>query len=115
MIDGEPVYLAGATTYFEKGTDVVFESLDTHKYRVAKPGVLLPGSTGDFAIWGVSSGFKIFRDTMVPTNKMHTLRVKTAANEAESVQIVITPKKDVSDLSIEAGALKRKGSTNTIM
>ena len=111
-IDGDPVYMAGATTYFEKGTDVVFESFDTQKFRVAKPGALLPGATGDLALWGVSSGFKIFRDTMVPTNKTHALRVKAAVNEAESVQMVITPKKDVSDLRIQSGVLKRKGSTD---
>ena len=109
-IDGEPVYMAGATTYIEKGTDVVFESFDTQKFRVAKPGALLPGATGDFAVWGASSGFKIFRDTMVPTNKMHALRVKAAANEAESVQLVVTPKRDVADLRIESGSLKRKGA-----
>ncbi|MBR6586568.1 MAG: DUF4091 domain-containing protein [Kiritimatiellae bacterium] len=109
-IDGEPVYLAGATTYLEKGTDAVFESVDTQKFRVAKPGSLLPGATGDIAVWGVSSGYKIFRDTMVPKGKASALRVSAAANEAESVQLVITPKIDISNLRIEAGTLKKKGA-----
>ena len=108
-IDGEPVYLAGATEYIEKGTGQIFESFDTHKFRVAKPGALLPCATRDVAVWGVSSGYKIFRDTMVPTDRTSALRVSAAANEAESVQLVITPKRDISDLRIEAGTLKKKG------
>ena len=106
--DGEPVYLAGATTYFEKGTDRVYAEVDTMKYRVAKPGARLPGSNDALALWGVSSGFKIFRDTPVPAATTDALRLKAAANEAEAVQLVVTPKRDIADLRVEAGPLEAK-------
>ena len=107
-VDGGPIHLAGATTYFEKGTDRVFAEVDTMKFRVAKPGALLPGSDGALSVWGVSSGFKVFRDTPVPTAKSDILRIKAAANEAESAQLVVTPKRDISDLRVEAGPLTAK-------
>lgn len=106
-VDGDPIYLAGATTYVEKGSEAVFETIDTMKYRVAKPGALLPGADDGFALWGVSSGFKIFRDTAVPVARTGALRVKAAANESESVQLVVTPKKDIADLRVESGMLKK--------
>ena len=113
-VDGEKVYLSGATTYTEKGTGNVFEILDTMKYRVAKPGALLPGSDGEFALWGASSGFKIFRDTAVPAVRADALRVKAAVKEAESVQLVVTPKKNIADLRVEVGALKKKECQNSL-
>lgn len=106
-IDGDAVYIAGATTYLEKDSKNVFETIDTMKYRVAKPGMLLPGSDDNLALWGVSSGFKVFRDTAVPGRRGDALHVKAAANEAESVQLVITPQKDISNLRVEAGVLRR--------
>lgn len=107
-VDGEPVYLAGATTYVEKESGAIFATIDTMKYRVATPGALLPGSDDGFALWGASSGYKIFRDTAVPVVRADALRIKAAANESESAQLVVTPKKDVADLRVEAGALKKK-------
>ena len=104
-IDGAPAFLAGATTYVEKGTDRVFAEVDTQRFRVARPGARLPGSTDGLAVWGASSGFKVFRDTPAPDRTDDALRIKAAANEAEAAQLVVTPAKDVADLRVEAGPL----------
>ena len=107
--DGAPAYVAGATAYVEKGTGDVFAEVDTMKFRVARPGALLPGSLGHVALWGASSGFKIFRDTPVPTAKAEALKLQAAANEAEAVQLVVTPTRDLADVRVEtAGPLVAK-------
>ncbi len=99
-VDGEPLYLAGATTYFERGGRKAFLIEDNHQFRVASPGETLADSSVA-AIWGASSAHKLFRDTRVPTRRGAALKVAAAAGETESVQLAVSPRADLEDARVK--------------
>ena len=102
VVDGDAVYLAGHTTYLEEDSGKVFheegagvELLDEtcgDRLEVEVPG----GS-----IWTTSSGWKVARYRSAPTSKVSAVRVKTAANEAEAVQLCFTASEDFADVRVQ--------------
>ena len=59
----------------------------------------------DYGVWGVSSGVKV-RHQRCPEGAMSgKISIHTAANEAESAQIVVRPKCDLADVRVEATPL----------
>ncbi len=62
-------------------------------------------SAGGLDIWRASSGWRVFRDTPLPKARAAALELKTAANEAESVQLVVRPAADRADVRVTASAL----------
>ena len=55
-------------------------------------------------IWCASSGWKIRPDLPVPTATAERAVVRAARNEAEAVQIVITPHANLSSLAVSVSA-----------
>ena len=112
--EGAPARLVGATRFIEKETGKVFLEAKPNDYRLDVFGAQLPGSSDALAVWGASSGRKIFRDCATPAAKADALRIQTAANEAEAVQLVLNPARDLADVRVSvAGPLVAKG-TGTI-
>ncbi|MBR3924174.1 MAG: hypothetical protein IKJ45_13735, partial [Kiritimatiellae bacterium] len=98
--EGRPARLAGATRFVEKDTGAVFLEASPNDYRVETFGERLPVEADGIAFWRASSGRKVFRDAAVPSDKADALAVKTAANEAEAVQLVLTPDRDLRDVRV---------------
>ncbi len=59
----------------------------------------------EYGAWGVSSGVKVRRKGPIGGAKRERLVIRTAANEAEAGQIVVTPAQDVADLRVAASPL----------
>lgn len=60
---------------------------------------------GEVAIWCVESGWKVGRAKSVPANSTDAITLSLAKNEAEAVQLVLTPSRQLQNLTITAGAL----------
>ncbi|MBR4938454.1 MAG: DUF4091 domain-containing protein [Kiritimatiellae bacterium] len=109
--EGRPARMAGRTRFVEKATGAVFLEAGSLDYRVDTFGERLPAAEG-IQLWRASSGRKVMRDAEVPSATAGEVVVKTAANEAEAVQLVITPERDLQDVRLEVeGPLiaKRRG------
>ncbi len=104
--EGRPARVAGATRFVEKDTGAVFLEAGKNDYRVATFGERLPVDVKGIAFWRASSGRKVLRDAAVPSKTADAVAVKTAANEAEAVQLVLTPEHDLHDVRVKlAGPL----------
>ncbi|MBN2308328.1 MAG: DUF4091 domain-containing protein [Candidatus Hydrogenedentes bacterium] len=68
-------------------------------------GERVPGSTSEVVLWRASSGWKINRTRPAPSRKAKAVAVSAARNEAEAVQLVVSPRNGLSNLLAEAGAL----------
>ncbi len=68
-------------------------------------GELLPGSGDGIALWRASSGRKVPRRRKAPAAKCRGLGIRTAANEAEAVQLVITPEQALREVKVSLGTL----------
>ena len=68
-------------------------------------GELLPGSGGGIALWRTSSARKVPRRRKAPVEKCRGLGIRTAANEAEAVQLVITPEQALGEVKVSLGTL----------
>ena len=58
----------------------------------------------DYGVWGVSSGVKVRRKGAIGA-KDSKLVIRTAANEADTGQIVVVPRSDVQDMRVTVGRL----------
>ena len=100
---GQAVF--GATRYRDAATGKVCEGLTLAPAGRAQDfGEVLVSADG-FDIWRASSGWRVFRDMPIPKARAAALELKTAANEAESVQLVVRPKSDCADVRVTASAL----------
>ena len=54
-------------------------------------GRLLPVESDDLKLWQASSGWKIPRGRALPDEKSRRIKMSLAANECESIQLVVTP------------------------
>ena len=68
-------------------------------------GELLPGSGNGIALWRTSSARKVPRRRKAPVEKCRGLGIRTAANEAEAVQLVITPEQALGEVKVSLGTL----------
>lgn len=89
----------GATRYVETATGRTFGE--------SRPSIIfddtygeLVGGTASADLWRASSGWKVGRWRKPPKARAKGLVVRTAANEAESVQLVVSPKADLEDVRI---------------
>jgi hypothetical protein len=72
-------------------------------------GELLPSKNKDIALWQASSGWKISRGRRLPQKMSKGLEIKLAANESESVQLVLRAEKDLHGIAVKATDLKCNG------
>lgn len=88
-------------TNFLAECDVSVPSLYNDSY-----GELLSVRHSQVALWRASSGWKIPRYRTLPKKIAKSLTVRTARNEAETVQLVVTPNVDLHDVKVIAGDLR---------
>ena len=100
-VDGSPVYLAGETKYVNEQDDSVFISEEAGPDVLEEAcGARLPAVMPGGVLWTASSGWKIPRRRLAPTATVDAVRVKTAANEAEAVQLCLTADEDFADVRV---------------
>jgi hypothetical protein len=59
--------------------------------------------------WTCDSGWKVSREQPPPSAKVKGVQLRAAANEAEAVQFVIRPEREIAALSVNVGDLCAKG------
>lgn len=91
--DGKPSDEAEAHWFFDEGY-----------------GEILPGSNENVVLWRASGGRKVPRRRNPPAEKCKGIGVRTAANEAEAVQLVVTPKRTIRELKVNLGPLPKSRS-----
>ena len=101
MFDGEIVSAVGSTQYVEESTGKLVCKTTGSTYYSSDYGEMLTVGSGDIRLWRASSGWKIPRRRTLPEAKARVLSVKMAANEAEAVQLVVSPKEDLEDVRVE--------------
>ena len=74
--------------------------------REAAYGELLPAGGGAAALWTASSGWKIGRTRPPPTRTTDVVSVSAAANEAEAVQLILTPNVELREVRPEVSQLR---------
>ena len=100
--DGAPLQAFGATDYVLDGTDKVVARIKAPTYYDEGYGALVPGGTDAYDVWTASSGWKIPRTRGLPSERAAGVSLRTAQNEAEAVQLVVRPRRDVKDLRVTA-------------
>ena len=68
-------------------------------------GERVPGSTADVVLWRASSGWKIARTRPAPSRQAEAVELRLARNETEAVQLVISPQRPLTGLTVAAGDL----------
>ena len=99
--DGEPASMVGSTQYVEEKTDKLLCKMAGCSYYFSDYGETLMTGGDDIRLWRASSGWKIPRKRVVPEAKARGISLMTAANEAEAVQLVVSPKEDLEDVRVE--------------
>ena len=108
-VDGAPRNLCGAVEYVADATGKVVAAIKAPVYYDEGYGARLAGGQDAATLWTASSGWKIPRRRTLPTNVVDAVTVKTAANEAEAVQLIVTPEIDLRDVRVMAGDLYNAG------
>lgn len=108
-IDGAPVNAYGATDYVSTKTGgAVLAKVEMSSIGRDDYGALVPGGDADVSFWTASSGWKVPKGRALPTAEAKGVAIRTAANEAESVQLVLSAAKDFADVKVVANDLKSK-------
>lgn len=68
-------------------------------------GAHLPASTVEVGLWMASSGWKVSQDRPVPNRSTDALVLQAARNEAEAVQLVVSPSVNLRNVRIAAASL----------
>lgn len=77
--------------------------------RCQMQGYILTCSTDQVSVWTVSSGYKVKPETPVPTSGQSNVFISAACNEAEAVQVVVTPSRGIKGLTVQVSDLVRDG------
>lgn len=64
-------------------------------------------STQSSDIWTSPSTAKVFKSQPVPEEKGNKIAISACRNEGESFQVVVSPKKDLQDISLDISSLKK--------
>ena len=108
--EGAPAGFCGSTRYYEMESGKLFGEVKAHWLFDEDYGELLPGSGDGIALWRASSGRKVPRWRKAPAKKCRGLGIRTAANEAEAVQLVITPEKTLKEVKVSLCTLVKSKS-----
>lgn len=101
-VDGEPLFVSGATAYGNAGEKVDRPGFSVPEYYRTDYGELVPDTSSSLVLWRASSGWKIPRDRKPPTARSKGLELSVAANETEAVQLVLNPADTVSNVTVTA-------------
>lgn len=92
---------------FQARTDLYVPEFYASNY-----GEVVPGSTPTVALWRASSGWKIPRTRPAPTATAAAVELAMARNEAEAVQLVVRPTRNLSGLTVTTSDLIGPGRTS---
>ena len=107
-IDGEACYLVGRTDLRRKdGT--LFRWPGAPKKPYAQ-GALLASADGAVRLWTAAAGWKVFPENPLPEKKCKAVCIKTAANETECAQLVVTPRRALSGVRVALADLPTRGA-----
>ena len=98
-VDGTPVRMFGETRYVEKESGRTFAKIGRSFYDDENYGALIASGDG-VNLWAAVSGRKVVRTRPAPAKKGRGLMMRTAANEAESVQLVVRAESDVTHVKV---------------
>ncbi len=96
-IDGEVMWASGNTRYISEKTGKDVGGSVLSPYFDDSYGEMLVGD-GAVKLWRASSGRKVPPNRSLPSARAESLEVRTAANEAEAVQLVVSPTMDLADV-----------------
>lgn len=103
--DGVSVPPAAGETFYVDDTGAISAHCRRPTLYDDSYGALVADS-GVASFWSASSGWKVSRRRPVPAVRTNEVCVALAANESEAVQIVVTPRQDMSDVRVEPRELK---------
>ena len=98
-VSGPRMFAFGETAVFDEASGEKVLELKPWDYLSEVTGACVSDEDG-LAVWRESSGRKVARGRPVPAATAPGLVVRTAANEAEAAQLVVTPHEDVSDVRV---------------
>ncbi len=98
--DGPPSFAFGSTVFKDVETGAVVAEAKPWPYLSEITGARLPGG-GAVVAWGERPERKVFQGRPLPAAKADALSFALAGNEAEAMQLVITPSVDIERLRIE--------------
>ena len=106
-IDGKAIFISGSTIYRNANKEVISKSRSPALYEDGFGEIV--AEEGGIKFWRASSGWKVSRRRQAPQDTAKALVVRAAANEAESVQLVVTPQEKLADVRVSASTLKMAG------
>lgn len=109
-VDGEPVQAYGATRYVNVETGAQYGEVKAPVFMepIADSNAKMLKSGSGVDLWGAVSDVKVFRSAPLPKTSAQALTVSLAGNEAESVQLVVTPKAALRDVRVSPSDLVQK-------
>ncbi|MCQ2390121.1 MAG: DUF4091 domain-containing protein [Kiritimatiellae bacterium] len=116
-VDGAPAICYGGTIYRDADTGAVFGEVKPPVFaeRIADANAQLITTANGADVWGAVADVKVFRGTPVPTVRAQGLSLALAANERESVQLVVTAgAQPLTDVRAVAGALTAANGKDVI-
>ena len=107
-IDGEPGYRVGRTNLRKKdGTSFRWPDSPEKPYAA---GALLASTDDAMRLWTAAAGWKVFPENPLPADKTGAVGIKTAANETECAQLVVTPKTALDGVQVRVADVPACGS-----
>ena len=98
-VDGKPVRMFGTTRFVDKESGKVFAEVGRSAFDDESYGEAVASGKGA-TLWRASSGRKVMRRRLAPKKKARGLFMCAAANEAESVQLVVHGDAELSDVKV---------------
>ena len=98
-IDGDVLWACGGTRYVSERTGRDVGGTKVSPYFATDYGELV-ATTGSAALWRTSSGRKVPPSRVLPEARAEAVSIRTAANEAEAAQLVVTPKAALGDVRV---------------
>lgn len=110
IVDGEPLRFYGASRYVNAETGAPYGEVKAPVFMepIADSNAKKLPSVPGVDLWGAVADVKVFRSAVLPKAEAEALTVSLAGNEAESVQLVVTPKAALRDVRVVPSDLVMK-------
>ena len=102
-VDGSPLRLSGETRFLAADSGEVFAEVEPSAFMDDSYGAQV-ASGGGARLWTASSGRKVTRSRPAPARETRGLVLRAAANEAESVQLVVHADAPLRDVRVRLPA-----------
>ena len=98
-VDGTPVRIFGETRFIDTETGKVFAQVGRSSFDDDGYGETVADGDG-VMLWSAPSGRKVTKTRPVPESRAKGLGIRVAANEAESVQLVVHAAGEIADVKV---------------